>query len=576
MSASRERKKRVVQEQQPAPAQQKKKKLSEGWIFAICMALIVVVVFGGIFTYRAVQRNKTVLTVGEHKISVKEFNYFYNSVVNSASTYANLYGIKSGVGLNEQKVSTTAVTYLGWFGMDATYFDDKTSDGETYDVTWAQYFASAARDYAVQAYTVYDRALADGYQADADEQKEIDNEITTLKTYAKNAGYSASSYLKLLFGSGSTIDSYRDFLNVTHTAEHYIGKITYTDEQLEARYNESPADFDAATYYCYTVNASSYIDATEAESTDATEPEETTEPVDETVETAEETVEETTEETVEETTEAPETTEATEATEETTEESAEEKRTEPNDEERAMAKKDAEAFAADFDESDDGAAVRADQTREKVKSGISEEAANWLFDEAKPNDVKLFASEDNNTYYVLKLIDKEDYFTSDLLYMLIKNDEEKTDDTADDTADGTADNTEDAEPTAEEKLADIRASMKEDGSEDNFKTLMTKYGATSTDVQEAASRATYAYFSKDALKWGAFEDRKAGDWSEFETSNGTYVVYYVGQNETLRYWNVTNTLKSEAIKAAIEVCNYDESAAMAANVNLALNTTSSN
>ena len=39
---------------------------------------------------------------------------------------------------------------------------------------------------------------------------------------------------------------------------------------------------------------------------------------------------------------------------------------------------------------------------------------------------------------------------------------------------------------------------------------------------------------------------------------------------------MTNTLKSEAIKAAIEVCNYDESAAMAANVNLALNTTSSN
>ena len=51
MSASRERKKRMVESEQVAPQQAKKtkKKLSEGWIFAIIVILIPVIVFGVIF-----------------------------------------------------------------------------------------------------------------------------------------------------------------------------------------------------------------------------------------------------------------------------------------------------------------------------------------------------------------------------------------------------------------------------------------------------------------------------------------------------------------------------------------------
>ena len=85
MSASRERKKRMVESEQAAPQQAKKtkKKLSEGWIFAIIVILIPVIVFGVIFGVQASWRNATVVSVGDHKVSTTEFNYFYRGALNS-------------------------------------------------------------------------------------------------------------------------------------------------------------------------------------------------------------------------------------------------------------------------------------------------------------------------------------------------------------------------------------------------------------------------------------------------------------------------------------------------------------
>ena len=80
MSASRERKKRVGAEQSPA-APKTKKKLSQGWVFTIVVVAVTVLVFGGMFAFRAAERNATVLTVGDYDLSVKNFNYYYYTLV---------------------------------------------------------------------------------------------------------------------------------------------------------------------------------------------------------------------------------------------------------------------------------------------------------------------------------------------------------------------------------------------------------------------------------------------------------------------------------------------------------------
>ena len=99
---------RMVESEQAAPQQAKKtkKKLSEGWIFAIIVILIPVIVFGVIFGVQASWRNATVVSVGDHKVSTTEFNYFYrgalNSIYSTYGSYISLLGIDTSTPLDEQ------------------------------------------------------------------------------------------------------------------------------------------------------------------------------------------------------------------------------------------------------------------------------------------------------------------------------------------------------------------------------------------------------------------------------------------------------------------------------------------
>ncbi len=526
MSASRERKKRAEQVNEPvAPQQKKTKKLSEGWIFTICIVLVVAIVFGGLFGYRAAQRNKTVLTAGGHDVSVKEFNYFYYSLVSNIGNYASYLGIESGSGLADQQVKTSAASFLGLFGMNTEYLDTVESTDEYYNITWAQFLAHSAMENAASVYAVCAEAEKNGFELDEEALAEIDSNIETLSGYAKNAGYSLSKYIELLFGTGCSESGYREYLKATEIAGHYPQTLTYTDDEIAARYEESPETFDKATYYSYVVRASEYMEST---------------------------------------------------TDEETGEKSDES-SEPTDENRAEAKKAAEAMEAKFDVENEKVSVIADYTKQSVTSSVTEEAASWMFGDAKPGDTKLFASEDGNTYYVLQLVNKDDYSTFDLLYMYVPNDTTSSSDTETDTETDTDTETK----TADEKVAAIKSSLEADGSRENFVALTSEYTTSSTDVQEAMGRNTFSAFSKDALTWGAFETRKEGDWNVFKGSSGTYFVYFVGLNEhTLRYNNVTNQLRTDwydgVTDAAIAVCNYDESAAMNASVDRVLNTSRSN
>lgn len=514
MSASRERKKRAQAINEPVVQQSKKtKKLSEGWVFAICIVLLVAVVFGSMFAYRAVQRNKTVLTAGGHDVSVKEFNYFYNSAVSSVSSYASYFGIDTSVGLADQNVPTSAATYLSLFGMNADALADvETIEGEDedyYDMTWAQLFAETAKSNAAAVYSIVAEAEKVGYELDQEVLDEIEEEIDELKEYADSYGYSLNTYIELMFGTGCNVRGYRNYLIATHIASYYPGTLTYTEEELSARYDEEPEAFDKATYYKYTVTASSFMETTTDEETGET--------------------------------------------------------LDPTDENRAEAKQAAEAMADSFDTEDESVTITADTTRATLTSSVNEEAADWLFDEAEPGDVKLFASEDENTYYVLQLLDKQDYNTYNIMYMYVPAD--STDDTEDEEADET-------ELTAEEKIAAIKESLAADGSSENFAALTEEYTDSSSEATEEISRSSLTYFSDDALLWGAFETRTAGDWEVFETSSGTYFVYYLGEGSSLRHNNVTTTLINEWYEeitdAAAEACEYDEAAAMTASVNLIL------
>ena len=58
-------------------------------------------------------------------------------------------------------------------------------------------------------------------------------------------------------------------------------------------------------------------------------------------------------------------------------------------------------MVSDFKTDDENVSVMTERSKSEVTSSISEDAANWLYTEAKPGEAKLF--EKDNTFYVLQL-----------------------------------------------------------------------------------------------------------------------------------------------------------------------------
>lgn len=356
----------MEQASQPVPETKKKtkKKLSQGWIFGICICLVIALLIGGVLVYRAVKNGRTVLTVGDHDVTVKEFNYFYNSTANNIASYASYLGIETGKPLDEQYVTSNGAMYLGLFGINSDYLSDKEITDDTYDVTWAQLIANAAKETAVSAYSIYNEAMAAGYEIDDHLQGEIDEQMDVMQGYADTNGESLGHLIERVFGSGCSVSGYRDYLTVMHVASHYPASIRYSEDEIKARYDESPETFTVATYYLYTVTASSFVEADE-----------------------------------------------------------EGNKADPTDAEKKQAKDDAKAMEKDFDIAK--ATAKADNTRAAVTSSVNEDAAAWLFDTAEPGDVKVFENDDATTYYVLKLLDKTDYQTINGLELVIAGDSEE-------------------------------------------------------------------------------------------------------------------------------------------------------
>jgi len=554
MSASRERKKRVEMSSIAQPeAKKTKKKISEGWIFAICMILIVTVIIGGILIYRHSQAHRTVLTVGDHNVEVCEFNFFYRELAATCDQYKDYLGIDETINLDEQKIDSGDLSMMGVVGLDSSYLDNFEAVDGVYDVTWAQLLANNAMRNAASAYSVYQAAEKAGYELDHEALESIDASVAEIQGYADENGMDLDDYIEAVFGRDCDEDAYRTYMEVVNVASAYPSTIEYTDAEKAARDEEAPEDFDTVAFYYY-VNDASTIEAEQKASEEAEQPEEPSEDV--------EIVEEETEPTTE-----PELTE---------EEKAELDK---------LAKDAAEKMAAEFDVNADSVSLYADYTREYLESmsysvELPEEAMDWLYNEAEPDEVKMFTIEadeetedDENRYVVVKFLTREDYNTVNHLFLTVADDAEDAE-----LAEG--------ELTAEEKVAKIKEALGIEGneasgiSEDDFRTQIIKnldheheegeeHDHSAEGVAENQSR--YAFTSsKELYNWMMLEERTAGDCFVSEQDGQTVFYLYQGEGEAYRDMSIKNTLRSEwyteTTDAAIAACAYDEEAALTAEV----------
>lgn len=497
MSASRERKKRMTQEQ--APVQQtgkKKKKISDGAILAICIVLVLAIVFGGIAIYRGYWTDAVVVTVGEHEITTGEFSIYYGAQVSAVSQYASYFGIDTTTALDKQTISESGLSMMQLFSYDTT----DVVAGET---TWAQFFARSAMKTVAAYYGVYIEAQKAGFTLDEDALAEIDEVVASMEAMATMYQFSSlEAYLQAQYGKDCDEAAYRRYAEVNQYYYYYADEVrsNYTEDELKAHYDETPEDFDFATFYLFSATAKDFLDEGEEELTEK---------------------------------------------------------------HLTDAKVAAEAMVAEFDMENEDVTLWADYTRANLESSVNEEAAEWIFAEAAADEVKLFektvtdetTGEETVTWYVLKMVSREDYDTANVLSIFVADEEAEE---------------EGAEATEGAKAQTIRDAMAEDASEESFRDLLS-YSDYDTTEYTNADRSDFAGYD-EIYAWMFGETRAEGDYQEFAVDGGVYFFFFTGYGEPKQESALRTAMQTEwatsVVEAAQESCIYDEKAAMHAFVGI--------
>ena len=230
MSASREKKQR--KSSGTKPVNQEKKANAKYWIVGIACLLVlallvsVSLVLSSNWSYR----NITAMTVGEHKLSAADLNYYYAGVYSSmASQYGSSFSTIAG--------------YLADTMMDQTLTN------------------------AHLAYTAYDAAISAGYslnKLDADILEEMNEDIRL----AESLG---DEYITNYYGKGCNLKNYRNFVEVNTLAQAYlddqVDAYESTADEKSKYYDEHKDELDQLFFRMYAITVSDTVTLEDAKAT---------------------------------------------------------------------------------------------------------------------------------------------------------------------------------------------------------------------------------------------------------------------------------------------------------------------
>lgn len=461
MSASQEKKKRqelYASGQQQKKNQKKNMSKAAAWTIGIICAVVaaLLVTFLVMFNTGYFEQHTTALTVGSHNVSPAMFNYFYKDL------YQNT---------------------MSQFGDYANYIIDPDTplDKQMYDAennkSWADYFMEQTTNNIKQVYAVYDDASANGYQLD---KSAVDSSMSNLDAYAAYYKKTTSAYLTSLYGKGSSLKSFREYVELTQTASEYStahgDSLTYTDDEVQSYYKENKDSFDTVSYRYFLCSV----------------------PGDEKDDQGNAVVD-------------------MAASEEMAKDMA------------ALSKGDEQTFIdmayANASESvksnyeNDDYTLSKNTTRASMGSTFSEEAMNWLFDTSRKFGDTTIAASENNGCYAIFFVDNSSKYDVNMVnvrHILIQ-----PEDTSDDAS---------VQAAKDKAQALLDQYLAGDKTEDAFAELAK---ANSSD-SNAADGGLYENVYPDQME-ASFNDwcfdpaRKTGDTGIVQTQYGFHVMYFVGE-----------------------------------------------
>lgn len=195
-------------------------------VFAVVAAIMGVAIYKNASAY--INTEKAVVIDGE-SYSVSDVNYFYYAFYNQFC-----------------KENSTYLEYM--------FDEEKSLKDQEYDegVSWFSYFLDETIDSMTGTVEAAKEAKSIGFELGADSRKEIQDYVDGITLSAENAGVSADSYIEKIYGDGMNMERYEELMEISYLATEYAEKVssdfTYTDEDIDAYFQEHPDDFVFASY----------------------------------------------------------------------------------------------------------------------------------------------------------------------------------------------------------------------------------------------------------------------------------------------------------------------------------------
>ncbi len=519
MSASSKKKLRkeaeaakLTERQQAARAEAKKTKVYTIAFVAVMVLLLVVAIVVGVTRTIANsglrEKNTVAVTLGDHKVSNAELNYFFVDAVNQ-------YYSSNG-------------SYAAYFGLNVSAPLDQQVLDETTGETWADNFLNTAKNNARSVYALCDAAAEAGYTLPEAQAKNIETALLNVELYAAMYGYSdGESYLKAMYGPGASEKGYEAYCSKTALANSYLAayadSLTYDDAALRAKESENFAAYSSYTYNTYYLAASRFLEGgTVGEDGNTTYSQEEK---DASVAAAEEAAKSLTGEEI-----------------------------------TSLEALDAAIAALPVNAESTSAATTA--YTDTLYSSVSSVYSEWLTaEERKEGDLTYIAStstttDENGTetttvngYYVIYFIGANDntFPLANVRHILVAFEGGVTD-----SATGAVVYSDQEKAFAKTEADDILAQwLAGDATEDSFAALANEKSADGDGTTGGLYEDIYpGQMVVNFNDWCFAEGRKAGDYGIVESEYGYHVMYYVGDSDlTYRDYQIENILRNADLEA---------------------------
>lgn len=216
-------------------------------VIGIAIVLAIVISFGSSIVKKQVALKGTYIQIGDDEISQLEFDYYYNSSLNS---YLSSYG--------------SLISYLG---LDTTQdLGEQVYDSDT-GMTWKDLFEEMAVQQMISTHAFVDDANANGFEYDATEDYE--SQLESIKEGAESEGVTLAEYYRLAFGEYATESNVKPFIEDTLLSNAYYNELleqnAATDEQIKETYEAAPENYDKVDYRSFIVSGDLEDDATDEE-----------------------------------------------------------------------------------------------------------------------------------------------------------------------------------------------------------------------------------------------------------------------------------------------------------------------